>query len=54
MGSIKGIRKLALFIKRSKAMEKHTQDIAGTDRVEETSGLDESWRTALVTESGVG
>jgi len=35
-------------------MEKHTQTIEESDNVEETSGPDESWRAALVTESGVG
>ena len=54
MGSIKGIRKLVLFIKHSKAMEKHTQDRAETDRAEEMSSLDKSWRATLVMESGVG
>ena len=54
MGSTKDIWKLVLFIKCSKAMEKHTQDRAETDRAEETSGLDESWQATLATESGVG
>lgn len=54
MGTIKGIRKLAVFIRRSKAMEKQSKE--DTERVRDVDRRegDEEVMTALEMASGVG